>query len=288
MTYFYANYDEELFKKLKKNNFTVGEMAKLYKIPKQNLIYYDNIDLLKPDHIAPNGYRLYSLMQFLTLDIVLSLRKMDVPIPTIKEYLGNRSTNTFVSLLDQKQEECKRIIKAQTKMIESIKQIEKEIAKLPSLQYEEFYIDNQPERYMLLTLLSSKDPIKKRLAEIITHNQSLDDSNFITSINTGFIIESKQFLEEPSNYRSLAYFTWQRDYDEKYTITPAGSYLTYNFYGTYYQRSVELSQKLIEYLATYKLETASSIYITPITNKWTEMEPNKYINSLSVMVRPKV
>jgi len=285
MPYFGDNYDEELFKKLKKDNFTVGEMAKLYNIPKQNLIYYDNIDLLKPDCIAPNGYRLYSFMQFLTLDIVLSLRKMDIPISTIKEYMENRSVNTFVSLLNQRQEECERIIKAQIQMIESIRQIEREILKLPSLKYEQFYIDDQPERYMLMTFLSSKDPNKKRLADIIMHNQNLGETNFVTSINTGFAVDVKQFLEEPTNYKSKAYFTWQRDYLEKYTIVPAGSYLTYNFHGTYYKRASELSEKLTAYLNAHKLETASPVYITPIANKWTEMDVNKYINSLSVMIK---
>ncbi len=41
--------------------FTAGELATLFNIPKQTLLYYDRIGLLSPEFIAENGYRHYSL-----------------------------------------------------------------------------------------------------------------------------------------------------------------------------------------------------------------------------------
>lgn len=36
--------------------FTAGELATLFNIPKQTLLYYDRIGLLVPEFIAENGY----------------------------------------------------------------------------------------------------------------------------------------------------------------------------------------------------------------------------------------
>lgn len=41
--------------------FTVGEFAKLHNMKKQTLIFYDKIDLFKPEIINKNnGYRYYT------------------------------------------------------------------------------------------------------------------------------------------------------------------------------------------------------------------------------------
>ena len=47
--------------------FTAGELATLFNIPKQTLLYYDKMNLLTPEFIAENGYRHYSLKQYLLL-----------------------------------------------------------------------------------------------------------------------------------------------------------------------------------------------------------------------------
>ena len=53
--------------------FTAGELATLFNIPKQTLLYYDRIGLLSPEFIAENGYRHYSLTQYLILEIIVNI-----------------------------------------------------------------------------------------------------------------------------------------------------------------------------------------------------------------------
>lgn len=83
--------------------FTAGELAALFNIPKQTLLYYDRMGLLSPEFIAENGYRHYSLKQYLTLEVIVNLRKHDIPISRIKEYVENRDIDTFDKLFS-----CKR------------------------------------------------------------------------------------------------------------------------------------------------------------------------------------
>lgn len=40
---------------INQNFFTAGEMASLFGISKQTLLYYDKIHLLSPDYIGENG-----------------------------------------------------------------------------------------------------------------------------------------------------------------------------------------------------------------------------------------
>lgn len=75
--------------------YTAGELAQLFHISKQTLLYYDKIGQLRPEFISENNYRHYALLQYLTLGIIINLRKLNIPIAKIKEYLSHRSPKIF-------------------------------------------------------------------------------------------------------------------------------------------------------------------------------------------------
>ena len=64
--------------------FTPGELAALFNISKQALLFYNRHNLLVPEYIAENGYRYYSLKQYFQLEIIVNLRKLDFSINDIK------------------------------------------------------------------------------------------------------------------------------------------------------------------------------------------------------------
>lgn len=101
--------------------FTAGELATLFNIPKQTLLYYDKMNLLTPEFIAENGYRHYSLKQYLTLEVIVNLRKLDIPISKIKEYIENRDIDSFDKLLLEKERECDEIIEKNLKNKKQLK-----------------------------------------------------------------------------------------------------------------------------------------------------------------------
>ena len=81
------------------NCFTAGELASLFGISKQALLYYDRTKLLCPDFISDNGYRYYSINQYLDLEIIVNLRSLNIPISDIKEYLEHRNKTEFIKHL---------------------------------------------------------------------------------------------------------------------------------------------------------------------------------------------
>lgn len=78
-----------------KKYYTAGELARLFNIPKQTMLYYDKMGILKPEFVAENGYRYYSTPQYLTLEIILFLRKMDISVPDIHKFWRTGPETTF-------------------------------------------------------------------------------------------------------------------------------------------------------------------------------------------------
>ena len=76
--------------------FTAGELANLFNISKQTLLYYDKIDLLKPGCICEKGYRHYSIQQYLDLEIIVNLRSFNISIPAIKSAHTVRNNMFFM------------------------------------------------------------------------------------------------------------------------------------------------------------------------------------------------
>ena len=75
----------------KQSYFTAGELANIFGISKQTLLYYDRMGLFSPAFISENGYRHYSIDQYMDLEVILRLRALNISIALIKQYLGNRS-----------------------------------------------------------------------------------------------------------------------------------------------------------------------------------------------------
>ena len=78
------------------NKISTGTFAKLCGVPKKTLLYYDEIGLFQPDHIAENGYRYYSYRQFEVLSVILALREIGMPLKEIKEYIDNRTPENMI------------------------------------------------------------------------------------------------------------------------------------------------------------------------------------------------
>ena len=105
---------------VKGNYFTAGELANLFNISKQTLLYYDKIKLLSPAYVDDKGYRHYSIQQYLDLEIIVNLRSFNISIMVIREYLQQRSKDDFLKLVALKKKECEAIIKENEAIIKSL------------------------------------------------------------------------------------------------------------------------------------------------------------------------
>ncbi|EET87346.1 transcriptional regulator, MerR family [Clostridium carboxidivorans P7] len=63
-----------------KKYLSIGAFSKLVGISRKNLIYYDEVGILKPAFVKENGYRYYSYSQIDEVSIILALKDLDVPL----------------------------------------------------------------------------------------------------------------------------------------------------------------------------------------------------------------
>ncbi|WP_373600507.1 MerR family transcriptional regulator [Paraclostridium bifermentans] len=135
--------------------FTVGELAKLHKMSKQTLIYYDNIDLFKPNIVDENnGYRYYTSDQLEILDSILILREIGIPIKDIKDFLVKRNDKSALNLL----KEQKIKLDNQVKNIKrTIKRLENKIETIESLNsYKiDVYFEKMDSQYLFIQKVDS-------------------------------------------------------------------------------------------------------------------------------------
>ena len=109
------------------NYFTAGELAAIFSISKQTLLYYDKIGLLSPEFVSENGYRHYSISQYLILEIIVNLRNLNISISNIKEYINARNKNMLIKILEEKERECGYIITENERIRNSIAKIKSSI-----------------------------------------------------------------------------------------------------------------------------------------------------------------
>lgn len=102
--------------------FTTGELAKLTGISKQLLIFYDKQGIFPSTETGDNGYRQYSLSAYFRLKMLLSLRKLDLPLDEICGYLNSCDSNSLKDIYERKIEEYVKtisLLKERTAMLQS-------------------------------------------------------------------------------------------------------------------------------------------------------------------------
>lgn len=80
--------------------FTIGEVSQITGVSKETLRYYDKLGLLSAERVHTNAsYRYYTIHHFWFLDVIQTLRALDVPIAKIKELLGSKDDEVVMNFL---------------------------------------------------------------------------------------------------------------------------------------------------------------------------------------------
>jgi len=82
---------------------TIKHVSDLIGISIRMLHYYDKIGLLKPSTLTEAGYRLYDDESFETLQQILFLKELDVPLKSMKEILESPQYDKVQTLHEQKE-----------------------------------------------------------------------------------------------------------------------------------------------------------------------------------------
>ncbi|MBS5335523.1 MAG: MerR family transcriptional regulator [Anaerovoracaceae bacterium] len=204
--------------------YTTGQFAKLNGINKRTLHYYDEIGLFSPEFKEENGYRYYTCLQTVQLELILTLRKMGLSIEEIIHYQKNPSDDSFAELIAEKKDFIDKTIKELLNTKFFLEQKSKKLSLSLAAKDGDMKIITIPEQRILFS-----SPIKG----------AYDDDDFavagefslrLKSIfglydNFGSCISTEKIVN--GNYNSYkCFFSYGRDDIDVYDfIRPAGSYI---------------------------------------------------------------
>ena len=262
-----------MINKDKRKYFTAGELAAIFNISKQSLLYYDKVNLLSPDFVSENGYRNYSIQQFLDLEIIVNLRALDISIANIKKYLVDRSKEHFLQLLQEKTVECQEIIHNNQEICDTIERIKEDMHVKELNTCRHLTLSWQNDRLLRLTPLAESDDGKSRITKFARHGQRRAHHKGALPNHAGWVLDQESFFK--THGQSI-----------KMTL-PAGLYLEIIFSGTFCENAEKLSQRIERFLQTNDLEPVGNIYILPLENHWFSCDCEQYVNKIFLKVEDK-
>ncbi|MBM7632400.1 MerR family DNA-binding transcriptional regulator [Geomicrobium sediminis] len=261
--------------------FSIGEVSKLKNVTIKALRYYHTIGLLSPVYVNPdNGYRYYTMGQFIYIDIIKLCQQSNVTIKEIKVLFEKADTNELKLFLEKKSKEIEE------EMV-SLEQLQKRISLLQrtihSSEVERkkdgIHVQTFKERYLLrsptqageLNEVLSFDQLDEQLAEFTNH-----------TFEYGLIYT---FLHDDLNVRDVFRIINVEDYQllkETATVSvlPSGQYVTVNCTK---ESEEEVLQLLVDYLKTNDLEYHDLYMLYLVTDVFNQ---DNYHAQFQVNVKP--
>jgi len=191
-----------------KKEYTVGELASLFKINNQTLYYYDKIGLFSPiKRTKYSNIRKYSFEQIYELSTILYLKRLGLSLIEIKESLLNLTPETTNTILSEKSIELRkhldemiRIDSAITRKLEYIKKEkkhqEKDSNKIVYRKKRYYYnmgdetLLYSDESFYFYPTVAIYSAIGKSFGALLENNEKevLDQDNITTIPNGNYLI----------------------------------------------------------------------------------------------------
>lgn len=92
---------------MKGDAYSVSEMAAMFGLTRQTLIYYDRIGLFAPAHVSEEGYRLYEPTQIPFLRLICLMRDLGLELKEIGEALRHPDPHLLVDCLARQEQKLR-------------------------------------------------------------------------------------------------------------------------------------------------------------------------------------
>ena len=250
--------------KNKKKLFTTGELASLCNIHRKTLLFYDRLGLIKPEFIDNNGYRYYARRQFFSLEIILALRKLDISLPEIGEYLNNKSTSNYKNLLAKHANILDQLLLNLQKMRSELNDRINFLENTESLPVESVHLTAEAEEYLFLSdPVPQNADLKIRTKISAQHLSTLADYVTFNNHVSGYILDKTAFIAGKRPHTKYFYQSFSQPFDSPYFfLKSAGSYATIYFEGIYCSYGKPHVTMLYQYLQDNNLQAVSDLYMT--------------------------
>lgn len=266
--------------------YTAGELADLFNLPKQTLLYYDKMGILSPEFISDNNYRHYSLKQYLILEVIVNMRKLGIPLTQIKNYLQDRSEANFTKLLQNKEQECLEIIAHNKKILDDIQIAYRQLKKLRESRLDQITVTFRPAKNFFLSPIAPSISGNEVIAILAKHNLTVFSKKHFKERAVGWILPKDDFVRGVHGKVAAFFSTLNPGYHDLENIytRPDGLYMTMRFKGTVRSNIKNLSQKFNDYMRRNNLRPVDDVYVMPLKNSWLTADTAEYVYQISLRV----
>ncbi|EGO7732006.1 hypothetical protein IGM14_002279 [Enterococcus sp. DIV2349] len=272
------------------NYLTISEFAKYVNLSRRTLIYYDQIDLFKPKKISNHGFRYYTCDQCFELDVILTLKFLDIPLEQIKYFLNNRNMDDTLAEF-----------KNRKKILDK---------KINNLKYMQTFLENYIDRYTILkniefnTITHSYRDEESFICSDLMHSHYYDSIDSLSSYSDFYLSLDKKdlfngypinFLVEESvlsdiqntPFRSLIKINKDQSslYDTKKIVTrPNGIYVSFFIEDSNYNKE-EINKKLMNYFLENRFIPQKSFWKILWQDEITTNIPEKRVFEILIPVK---
>lgn len=269
-----------------KDSYTISEVSRLFGIGIDSLRYYERLGIITPRRAA-NGYRLYELDDLYKLSLIKDLRRLDVPMRAIKDYLDRQSLATTLELLNDEE----RLLD------ERIAQLAADRAAVRA--HARALID-ATERPVGTPAIETRPP--RKCVELSAHIERDEEMDFLIqrlhrqyegilphlgTLEIGGRLARAELETGRSNVYDSVFFVLEgheeddaAPYDE---LLPAGDYLTLRYRGPYEQNGAVYRQ-LVSYATDCGIELDEQPYeFYEIDNRDTA-DPSEFLSRVEMRV----
>lgn len=265
---------------------SIGELAKLCNVPRKTLIYYDQRGLINTVFKNEKGYRFYSTNQIPLLKLLLNLRKLDIPLKVIKEYLEDRSPQKFKKMILNQDIVIVNKIKELELAHENIQELAAFLDNVSNLKIGEIKSYEDGDRYIFVSeeILSDALFTDRMQLSCRYHEEFAKHFPNLSLIN-GHILDKERFLKD-KQVSSKCFFTpTNKKVESEFSILlPKGNYVAMNFYGYAIKNTDLLFKKFMEFIKENDLKIISDFYITNLRKAIIERDSSKFVSEIKCRV----
>lgn len=264
-----------------KEFYQIHELAKLFDLCPDTLRYYEEKGLLHPVR-GENRYRMYGIQDVCTLNIIRSLRELDLPTREIGAYLKRRSVGETLELLDREE----ALLKHRTEELEAArKEATERRARLEhyrTVEAECVELVREPERpYVFL----EKDFILEKEVDFQLKRLEQRHQDYIQVIGSqcmGAQVDEESLKNGIFNHFSRVFFLTSSGlpYDD---ILPGGEYARLYYRGEYDRMEEHLGTLLTGIQAAGRIPEGAPLELYRIDAHDTN-RPEEYVTELQVRV----
>nr|WP_263314143.1 MerR family transcriptional regulator [Mammaliicoccus sp. Marseille-Q6498] len=266
------------------NHIPISEFASLTNISRQTLIYYDKIDLFKPDYKNEIGYRYYSVKQIEFINVITLLKDLGMSLKEIKQYTQDKSPEYFLNLMHQQKKTIQQqkeklnhnemVIDEKIQSIREAIQTDFETITMHHLEETTFYISDNISNVSELDFLIS---INHFVEELKSHA-------LYSSQPIGVITNRREILKHEFNNYTYLYVKIPNKYRHfENAITLKGSFLVGYHVGK--DNGIKKSyKKMLKEIERLNLTIGQYVYEEYVFDSVIKNNENEYITKIMIEI----